>query len=108
MKRYVLIESRDPFEDGDGHWYHRLAGDLKAAGHEVSLFLVENAVFAACKAVHRHHLANLGQAGMKIFADDFALRERGIGAADLSPTVAPAPLEQIVAAMDSGAHVMWR
>jgi hypothetical protein len=108
MNRYVLIESRDPFEDGDGHWYHRLANDLKAAGHDVSLYLVENAVFAACKAAHHHNLANLGQAGMKIYADDFALRERGIGAADLSPTVAPAAIDEIVAAMESGARIMWR
>ena len=47
MARYVLIESRDPFESRDVPYYYGLANDLAAQGQEVTLFLVQNGVLAA-------------------------------------------------------------
>ena len=42
MARYVLIESRDPFEYGDSLYMYDLAGDLTGKKNEVTLFLIQN------------------------------------------------------------------
>jgi sulfur relay (sulfurtransferase) complex TusBCD TusD component (DsrE family) len=47
MAEYLLIESRDPFESNDVGYYYELACGLVEAGNQVTLFLVQNAVFAA-------------------------------------------------------------
>ena len=108
MRPFVLIESRDPFEDGDGHWYRRLAADLRSSGGVASLFLVENAVFAARKGANVEFLDTLKGAAVEIRADEFALRERGIGADELAPGITAAPIAYIVDQMAAGASVMWR
>ena len=47
MAKYFLIESRSPFDSAEVNNNYQLASDLASKGHEVSLFLVENGVFAA-------------------------------------------------------------
>ena len=46
MPGYLLIESCDPFESEGAVRTYELAIQLRAAGHEVTLFLVQNAVLA--------------------------------------------------------------
>ena len=108
MTHYVLVDSRDPGEYGDGHWYRRLASDLKSRGHEVSLFLVENGVFAARRRAGSGVLDPVKKAGVSVRADEFALRERGIDGNDLAPGITSAPLDFIIERMAGGANVMWR
>ena len=47
MAAYLLIESRDPFESKDVEYLYELSRGLLEAGNHVTLFLVQNAVFAA-------------------------------------------------------------
>ena len=47
MAKYLLIESRDPFDSNDVANYYNLASGLAAAGNDVTLFLVQNGVFPA-------------------------------------------------------------
>ena len=47
MSRYVFIESRDPFESRDTRFIEETAVEVKERGHEVTVFLVQNGVFAA-------------------------------------------------------------
>jgi hypothetical protein len=42
-----------------------------------------------------------------LLADDFSLRERGIGNDQLRSQIAPAPLETVVDALVRGAKVIW-
>ena len=46
MPGYLLIESRDPFESTGAARTYELAIQLRAAGHDVALFLVQNGVLA--------------------------------------------------------------
>jgi len=41
MNRYLLIESRDPFESNDVSYFYNLAAGLAEEGSEVALFLVQ-------------------------------------------------------------------
>ena len=59
MARYVLIESRDPFESNDVAYFYRLASDLAGKGEQVSLFLVQNATLAARKDAGGNPLGKL-------------------------------------------------
>ena len=93
MDRYLLIESRDPFESSDVAPCYGLATDLARAGNAVTLFLVQNGVFPARpgEAVRRPRRRR-GQ-GVEVLADDFSLRERGIAAHRLVRGVKPAALD---------------
>jgi predicted peroxiredoxin len=104
MGGYLLIESRDPFESNDVGYYYELARGLVAAGNQVTLFLVQNGVFAA-RAGTDTKLRTLFGSGVKIFADDFALRERGI--TKLLDGVQIAPIEIVVDQLEAGYKTLW-
>ena len=63
MARYLLIESRDPFEFADTNYMYDLAGDLSAKGNNVTLFLVQNGVFCARRNVKDNPVDGLRQNG---------------------------------------------
>src|SRR6516165_1674144 len=100
MAEYLLIESRDPFESNDVGYYYDLARGLAEAGNGVTLFLVQNAVFTARPSAEAPKLRALASSGVKILADDFALRERGI--TKLSDSVQAAPIEIVVDRLEAG------
>jgi sulfur relay (sulfurtransferase) complex TusBCD TusD component (DsrE family) len=107
MADYLLIESRDPFESRGFAQRCELALALRADGAGVTLFLVENGVFAARQAAKLRELEKLAKAGVHVCADEFALRERGVGGNELAPTVESAPLEALVGSLASGAKALW-
>ena len=106
MAKYLLIESRDPFET-DVSAYLDLAANLKKEGNEVTLFLVQNGVLPARKSARSETLSKLAQAGVEVLADDFSLRERGIAAARLAPGVKAAPIETVVDQLAEGRKALW-
>jgi sulfur relay (sulfurtransferase) complex TusBCD TusD component (DsrE family) len=107
MNRYMLIESRDPFDSPDTGFVHDLSRKLVEGGHEVTIFLVQNGVLPARPCVHSAALTSLAQAGVKILADDFSLRERGIPAHALVPGVSAAALDVVIDGMADGAKTIW-
>ena len=107
MSKYLLIESRDPFESNDVAQYYDLAADLARDGNEVTMFLVQNGVLPARAKAAAGGLAELAGAGVTVLADDFSLRERGIGANQLATGVRAAPLDTIVDGMADGAKTLW-
>jgi len=107
MARYLLIESRDPFDSNDVRFCCDLAQQLAAAKHEVTLFLVQNGVFPARPSAHSSDLARVAGAGVRVLADSFSLRERGIDAGRLASSVAAAPLDIVIDALAEGAKVIW-
>jgi predicted peroxiredoxin len=80
MARYLLIESRDPYEYADTNYFYDLARDLAQRGNEVALFLIQNGTLLAREGASPDKLGELRQAapGVRLLADEFSLRERGI------------------------------
>ena len=107
MARYLLIESRDPFEARDTAYYADLAVGLVREKNDVTLFLVQNAVLAARKGAQAPSLTALAQAGVKVLADGFSLKERGIPVAKLAAGVEAAPIDVVIDELAAGAKAMW-
>ncbi len=107
MARYLLIESRDPFESNDVAYYYDLATDLARHGNEVTLFLVQNGVLPARPGVHSDLLAKVARSGAEILADEFSLRERAIPADALIPGVKASPLDVVVDQLAEGRKALW-
>ena len=97
MSRYVFIQSRDPFASHDADFLEETAIATKERGHEVTVFLVQNGVFAAREGVHR--LDRLIDIGVTLLADDLSLRERGIKAEEIVAGVQEAGIGALVDAI---------
>jgi intracellular sulfur oxidation DsrE/DsrF family protein len=106
MDKYLLIESRDPFETNDAVHYYDLAASLAQAG-EVTLFLVHNGVLPARRSRESRRLADLAKAGVRVLAEEFSLRERGIRADQIAEGVRPASLEVVIDQLAEGRKALW-
>jgi sulfur relay (sulfurtransferase) complex TusBCD TusD component (DsrE family) len=107
MAKYLLIESRDPFEWNDVSRQYDLAKSLKKEGHEVTVFLVQNGVLPARKSTRSEALSKLAQEGVEVLADSFSLRERGIAAARLAPGIKSAELDVVIDQLADGRKAVW-
>jgi len=107
MPKYLLIESRDPFDSNDTRFCCDLAQQLVAAKNDVTLFLVQNGVLPARSGARSDALTQAVGAGVKILADSFSLKERGIEENRLASGVSAAPLEIVLDALADGAKVIW-
>jgi hypothetical protein len=75
MAKYLLIETRDPFESGDVAFYHDLARRLAAEGNQVTLYLVRTAS-PGTPGARAAGLDELVRPGLKC-SPTISLRERG-------------------------------
>lgn len=107
MAKYLLIESRDPFDSGDVGAFYELAAGLAQDGNEVTVFLVQNGVLPARPGSRSRGLADLVAAGVEVLADEFSLRERGIAAGRLVAGVRSAPLDVVVDQLADGRKALW-
>jgi intracellular sulfur oxidation DsrE/DsrF family protein len=107
MAKYLLVESRDPFDSNDAPQLYDLAAGLAREGNEVCLFLVQNGVLAARTSPRSAALTALAGAGVQVLADDFSLRERGIPGARLASGVQPAPLDVVIDQLAEGRKALW-
>ena len=107
MAKYLLIESRDPFESNDVRYFYDLATSLARADNHVTLFLIQNGVLAARPGEHAFWFAELSKAGVEILADGFSLRERGVPEARLSAGVKAAELDEVVDRLAEGRQALW-
>lgn len=107
MARYTLIASRDAFESNEaGHWLD-LAGELRAQGNDVTLFLVQNGVLAARRSGKSDALTALAGRGVRVLADTFSLKERGIAADRLAPGITAAEIDTVVDHLADGHKVIF-
>jgi sulfur transfer complex TusBCD TusB component (DsrH family) len=95
-KHYVLIESRDPFDSADTAFVSDTAEALRARGRAVTVYLVQNGVFAGRAGARGSQVPRLAQAGVTVLADDFSLRERGIEAGEIAGGVREASIDALV------------
>lgn len=105
MPDYVLVESRDPFEGKCFSQRCDLALMLLAEGSGVTLFLLENGVLGARAGAKISGLDKLAKAGVRLLADEFALRERGIER--LAPNIAAVGLDALIGELVAGAKTLW-
>jgi predicted peroxiredoxin len=94
MTNYVFIESRDPFESCDTEFFEATVLAVKDRGHDVTMFLVQNAVLATRKNARR--LGRLVEAGVNLLADDLSLQERGIKSDELAPGIRQSGIDDLV------------
>src|SRR5438876_7605352 len=107
MTKYLLIESRDPFDSNDVAFSYDLASRLAKAGHEVTLLLVQNGVLPARRGAKAEGLAAVMKAGVKVLADDFSLGERGIERARLAAGIEPSPIDIVIDHLAAGHKTLW-
>jgi sulfur relay (sulfurtransferase) complex TusBCD TusD component (DsrE family) len=108
MARYVLVESRDPFESHDVPYFYGLAGDLAAGGEQVTLFLVQNGALATRREAAGNPLRGVLERKVEVLVDGFSLKERGILKSEMDSAVKPATMDDLVdRIMESGTKVLW-
>lgn len=107
MAKYLLIESRDPFEHASVVEQYELAAMLATQGDTVTLFLVQNGVFPVRQSKHSEQLEAAAKAGVEVLADDFSLRERGIPPSRVVSGVQPAPLSIVIDQLAEGRKALW-
>ena len=106
MKELLIVETRDGADHKDAKLTAELAAEMNRAGIPATLFLAENGVFAA-RSGHSSGLDGALSAGVRVAADTFALRERGMEGQLLRGVTAEG-VATVVDALDRGATVMWR
>ena len=107
MARYLLIESRDPFDSNDTRFCCDLATQLSGAKHDVTVFLVQNGVLPARQGARSGDLAKLAGTGVSVLADSFSLKERGIDEGKLTAGIKAAQLDVVLDALAEGTQVIW-
>jgi sulfur relay (sulfurtransferase) complex TusBCD TusD component (DsrE family) len=101
---FLLVASRDPWTHPATRRCYELAAQLAAEGRRVTLFLVQNGVLPARPGSASAQLQGLSREGVRVLADDFSLRERGIAA---GRPVEAASLEVVIEALEEGAKALW-
>lgn len=107
MSTYLLIESRDPFEIQDVRRTQELASSLARDKHDVTLLFIENGVFAARESALSPQLAALARDGVRLLAEEFSLRERGITPAETIPAVGRTGLDTVIDHLEQGHRLLW-
>lgn len=107
MSSYLLIESRDPYESADTAHISELAANLKQAGNDVSVLLINNGVLPARRDSEGLHLNALLQNNIAVLADEFSLRERAIDRGSLKRGVEPVAVDVVIDRLIEGAKVIW-
>jgi predicted peroxiredoxin len=106
MSKYLFIESRDPFESPDVKQQWNLATELASRGNEVTMFLVQNGVFAARRTAKTSTLD--ASAGIAVLADDLSLAERGIRTESLRDNVKLSSIDALTdLIMEDGCKPIW-
>ena len=107
MGKYLLIETRDPFDSSDVQRSYDLAGGLADEKNDVTVFLVQNGVLPTRKASAAADAVTQLCSKATVLADDFSLRERGIEAGSLKEGVRSGAIEEVVDLLAGGAKALW-
>jgi len=107
MSHYLFVQSQDTFTETRAAGQYQLAGQLREAGHDVTLVLVQNGVTPARRHAQCRHFDQLLQQGVHVIADDFSLRQREIDSSDLKDSVTVGTVEAVIDAMLAGHKVIW-
>ena len=78
MSRYVLIETKGPLDGGD--WAFELGKQLRELRHDVTVYLLQDGVFAARRSFKTGEALIQGaeKSGFTVVADSVSCRQRGL------------------------------
>jgi sulfur transfer complex TusBCD TusB component (DsrH family) len=109
MSKYLLIESRDPFENRETENFLELVGRLAESGDQVILFLIQNGVLALRKSsLFTEKIKELLKQNVQIRADSFSLDERAIQERERLDQVILSNLDEILdILMEPGMKTIW-
>jgi sulfur relay protein TusB/DsrH len=107
MAKYLLIESRDPFDSSDSEYFAELVQGIAKRGNEATLFLIQNGVLPARKgSKYNSVISDLIKNKVKVVADRFSLKERGIR--QLAEGVDTADTDRLVdLLLEQGTKAIW-
>lgn len=108
MKQIMVVETRDPLATPDVESLAQLVTDLQHQGVHCAMLLAENGVLGARRSAAAQVLPGVAGKGVELFADRFALAERGIAEDELAESIIPAEIGIVVDRLVSGASVIWR
>jgi hypothetical protein len=103
----MIVETRDWAEHRGPARSAELAVGMQREGVPATIFLAENAVFAARRG-SESTLDGAIAKGVTVAADSFALKERAIDPSELRKGIAVADVDLIVDKLAGGSSVMWR
>ena len=103
----MIVETRDAAEHRGPARTAELAAGMQNEGIPSTIFLAENAVFAARRGSDSPFDGAIAK-GVAVAADGFALKERGITPGELRKGVSVSDVGLIVDKLAGGTSVMWR
>ncbi len=107
MAKYLVIESRDPFDSSDSNYFSELVQGIAGRGNQTTVLLIQNGVLPACQgSKYNDRIANLVRDHAQVLADGFSLRERAIQ--NLTDGVQVAEIERVVdLLLEPGTKAIW-
>ncbi len=108
MSQYLLIESKSPLDGGD--YSFDLGTQLREAGHDVSVYLIQDGVFAARRGLKTGNklLAGAKDRAIALLADEVSLRQRGITGNSLAEPVRVSNMDELVdLLMEKSDKAIW-
>ena len=108
MSEYHFIASKDPVNSKDTPALFAQASDLARGGAKVAVYLVQNGVLGA-RALPDPAIRLAHESGVRILADEFSLRERGIAADEVQDFVEPVGMDAWITGVlaASAPKVIW-
>jgi hypothetical protein len=107
VSKFVMIQSKSPWESGGVAEFYALARELAQAGGDVTLFLVQNGVMGTRTGAKDPALDGVVGGNVRVLADEFSLRERAIDLGALKSGVTPSEIDVVVDLLAGGAKAMW-
>jgi len=108
MPRYLLIETRGPLEGGD--WAFELGRQLKERQHDVTIYLLQDAVFTARERFDEgaRLRREAEKHGLTLLADRVSLRQRGLVGDRIAADVRPSDMDELVTLlMERSDKAIW-
>lgn len=107
MSNFFILQSQDVFTDTRTSHQFELARALAQRGNQVTVMLVQNAVFAARLDARAGALFQLIDGKVKVVADKFSLEQREIKPSQMLGFVTPCDLTVVIDALKRGDKVIW-
>lgn len=108
LAQYLIVESKGP--QNGGRYSFELAKQLRELKHNVTIYLVQDAVFAARKRFEAGEklIAEAKAQTLTLLADEISLRQRGITKERLSDAVRVSNMDELVdLLMEKSDKAIW-
>jgi predicted peroxiredoxin len=96
MARYLIVETKNPLEGGG--YAFELGTQLRELRHDVTIYLLQDAVFTARKTFKAGAdlVAQAERDGVRLVADRISLRQRGVGGDRVAKGVSLGDMPELV------------